>query len=60
MTVIDHPFAPAVACHRIIASDRTFGGFATGSRKKKELLKKEKVSFDSTGRVNKEHTLSEL
>lgn len=38
-----NPFAPEVPCHRVIRSDGTFGGFASGSAKKKALLRKEGV-----------------
>ena len=36
-----NPFAPIVPCHRVIKSDGTIGGFAQGTEKKTELLKKE-------------------
>lgn len=36
-----NPFAPEVPCHRIIKSDGSVGGFASGAKKKIELLKKE-------------------
>ena len=32
-----------VACHRVIRSDGSVGGFASGSKKKLQLLKKEGV-----------------
>ena len=45
-----NPFAPAVPCHRVIASDLTIGGFAGETagpaiRRKKALLEKEGVRF---------------
>lgn len=36
-----NPFAPDVPCHRVIKSDGSLGGFASGSRKKRALLKNE-------------------
>lgn len=36
-----NPFAPKVPCHRVIKSDGTIGGFASGSRKKLKLLRGE-------------------
>ena len=40
-----NPYAPIVPCHRVVCSDGRIGGFAQGSKKKKELLKAEKISF---------------
>ena len=36
-----NPFAPQVPCHRVIRSDGSIGGFASGSKKKKALLREE-------------------
>ncbi len=36
-----NPFAPVVPCHRVIKSDGSIGGFASGSKKKLKLLKAE-------------------
>ena len=33
-----NPYAPKVPCHRVIRSDGTLGGFASGLKKKRELL----------------------
>lgn len=38
-----NPFAPAVPCHRIIRSDGSVGGFASGPAAKRRLLKREGV-----------------
>lgn len=38
-----NPYAPRVPCHRVVASDGTIGGFASGCNKKIMLLKKEGV-----------------
>ncbi len=36
-----NPYAPQVPCHRVIRSDGSIGGFASGSKKKEALLRKE-------------------
>jgi len=36
-----NPFAPAVPCHRVVRSDGTIGGFASGAAMKRRLLRKE-------------------
>ena len=36
-----NPYAPVVPCHRVIRSDGSIGGFASGSSKKVKLLKSE-------------------
>jgi methylated-DNA-[protein]-cysteine S-methyltransferase len=33
-----NPFAPEVPCHRVVRSDGSIGGFASGTAKKKRLL----------------------
>ena len=33
-----NPFAPLVPCHRVIKSDGTVGGFASGPARKRKLL----------------------
>lgn len=38
-----NPYAPIVPCHRVIKSDGSVGGFASGTEKKRRLLRKEKV-----------------
>ena len=38
-----NPFAPKVPCHRVVSSDGSIGGFASGTRKKIAILKKEGV-----------------
>lgn len=57
----NNPFAPDVPCHRVLASDRSIGGFGgdwsrdgkntAKQDKKAELLREEGVKFDSTGKV---------
>ncbi|KKU27619.1 hypothetical protein A2116_00485 [Candidatus Jorgensenbacteria bacterium GWA1_49_17] len=38
-----NPYAPQVPCHRVVRSDGRIGGFASGSKRKTTLLKKEGV-----------------
>lgn len=40
-----NPFAPRVPCHRVVRSDGTIGGFASGSHKKAQLLRQEGVIY---------------
>lgn len=40
-----NPFAPRVPCHRVVGSDGSLGGFASGMRKKRALLQKEGVEI---------------
>ena len=41
-----NPFAPKVPCHRVVKSDGSLGGFATGAAKKKALLSKEGIRLE--------------
>lgn len=40
-----NPYAPQVACHRVIKSNGKIGGFAGGTKKKIALLKKEGIKI---------------
>jgi len=40
-----NPFAPKIACHRVVKSDGKIGGYAFGKKKKIELLKKEGIQI---------------
>ncbi len=39
----NNPFAPKVPCHRVVNSNGELGGFASGLKKKVEILKKEGI-----------------
>ena len=38
-----NPYSPIVPCHRVVKSDGSLGGFATGLKRKIRLLKAEKI-----------------
>lgn len=38
-----NPYAPQVPCHRVVRADGTIGGFASGSLRKRAILRKEGV-----------------
>ena len=40
-----NPYAPGVPCHRVINSDGSIGGFASGTKKKISMLKKEGIEI---------------
>jgi methylated-DNA-[protein]-cysteine S-methyltransferase len=40
-----NPHSPKVACHRVIKSDGSIGGFATGTRNKIKMLRAEGVEI---------------
>lgn len=39
-----HPFV--VPCHRVVSSDGSIGGYAFGTKMKKEILTKEGITFE--------------
>ncbi len=45
-----NPYAPKVPCHRVVASDGSIGGFASGTRNKIRLLKREGIKIKD-GRI---------
>lgn len=56
-----NPFAPEVPCHRVLATDRTIGGYkgAWGNGgsyavEKTKLLKGEGIRFDGKGKADGE------
>ena len=46
-----NPYAPRVPCHRVVCSDGKVGGFAHGTKKKIEMLRKECVEI-SNGKID--------
>lgn len=46
-----NPRAPHVPCHRVVCSDGSVGGFASGTRKKISMLKKEGIKIIN-GKIN--------
>lgn len=41
-----NPYAPIVPCHRVINSNGSIGGFASGTKNKIKLLKKEGIKVE--------------
>lgn len=52
-----NPYAPVVPCHRVVKSDGRVGGFASGARKKIQMLKREGVQVRNDKIVNFEQVL---
>jgi len=46
-----NPWAPHVPCHRVIKNDGSIGGFASGTKKKILMLKKEGIKIKK-GKIN--------
>lgn len=46
-----NPYAPEVPCHRVVKSNGEIGGFASGTKKKIQMLKKEGIEI-SAGKVD--------
>lgn len=40
-----NPYSPKVPCHRVVKSNGEVGGFASGTRKKISMLKKEGIKI---------------
>ena len=40
-----NPYAPEVPCHRVVGSDGSLTGFASGVDKKRQILKNEGIRF---------------
>ena len=40
-----NPHAPVVPCHRVVRSDGAVGGFASGTKKKIQMLRREGVEI---------------
>ena len=41
-----NPYSPKVPCHRVVKSNGEVGGFAHGTRKKIEMLRKEGITIN--------------
>ena len=52
-----NPYAPEVACHRVVNSDGKVGGFASGQKKKIEILKSEGVEVENGKIIDFENKL---
>jgi methylated-DNA-[protein]-cysteine S-methyltransferase len=52
-----NPYAPLVPCHRVVCSDGTIGGFATGVANKIRILKTESVEVKNKKIVDFEKKL---
>ncbi len=48
MALNKNPFAPKVPCHRVVGSDGNLVGFASGLKKKAEMLRKEGINIKNT------------
>lgn len=42
-----NPYSPKVPCHRVIGSDGSLVGFASGLKKKEEMLRKEGIVIEN-------------
>ncbi len=47
-----NPYAPQVPCHRVVGSDGSLTGFASGLAKKQQILTREKVPLTPAGKVD--------
>lgn len=47
-----NPYSPKVPCHRVIKSNGEVGGFASGTKKKIEMLRKEGIVIKNNKVVN--------
>jgi methylated-DNA-[protein]-cysteine S-methyltransferase len=47
-----NPYAPEVPCHRVVKSNEEVGGFASGPKKKIEMLRKEGIEIKNNKIVN--------
>ena len=47
-----NPYAPRVPCHRVVNSNGEIGGFASGVKKKIEMLRKEGVDISKKNKID--------
>lgn len=57
MALNKNPHAPKVPCHRVVASNGTLGGFATGLKKKRDILRKEGIQIEGMNVLDFEKVL---
>jgi methylated-DNA-[protein]-cysteine S-methyltransferase len=55
-----NPYAPRVPCHRVVNSNGEIGGFAHGTKKKIEMLRKEGIEIKDNRIVNFEKYMYKL
>ncbi len=53
-----NPYAPKVPCHRVVKSNGEVGGFASGTKKKIQMLKKEGIKIKNNKINLKKFTFS--
>ncbi len=53
-----NPYAPLIPCHRVIASNGSLGGFASGIKNKIKLLKQESVEIKNNRIDLKKHAFT--
>jgi methylated-DNA-[protein]-cysteine S-methyltransferase len=47
-----NPYAPKIPCHRVVNSDGRVGGFASGVKRKIEMLRKEGIEIDKNNKID--------
>jgi methylated-DNA-[protein]-cysteine S-methyltransferase len=47
-----NPYAPQVPCHRVVGSDGSLTGFASGLRKKRQMLQREGIAIKPNGKID--------
>ena len=55
-----NPYAPEVPCHRVVKSNGEIGGFASGTGKKIEMLRKEGIEIKNNRIENLEKYVHEF
>jgi len=54
-----NPYAPKVPCHRVVNSNGSVGGFASGTKNKIKMLRKEGIEINN-GKINLKKFLCKL
>ena len=52
-----NPYAPKVPCHRVVKSDGQIGGYASGTKRKEAILRKEGIRIKNGKVLNLERYL---